>query len=122
MHFSLDAKDSLRYDCRYGWRRWGACNSTCTPNSGYPPATRFRDIVCLFNNVKVIDDSYCDNNLLARPGDWELCNTFPCDRYVFRLGEWSDCSTTCGQGVRTRSVECLDSKGQYVCLLYCCCL
>ena len=96
--------------CRYSWRRYGPCNATChTP--GQPAPRRFRDIVCLFNNVKIVSDSYCDDLLILVPINSIECNTLTCNQYAFRLGEWSACNTTCGYGIRTRTVDCVGPDG-----------
>lgn len=97
--------------CRYGWRPWGQCDNPCTPAGVNSTAVRSRQIVCLYQNSKVVLDSYCDDLLLPRPVDWEVCNTYTCDQYVFRVGNWSACSTSCGFGTKTRTVECLDPAG-----------
>ncbi len=98
--------------CRYSWRRYGPCNATChTP--GQPAPRRFRDIVCLFNNVKIVSDSYCDDLLIPVPINSIECNTITCNQYAFRLGEWSACNTTCGYGIRTRTVDCVGPDGKW---------
>lgn len=44
---------------------------------------------------------------LERPREIRLrCNTRPCPPR-WRGGPWSDCSTSCGSGVRTRELECV---------------
>ena len=105
--------------CRYGWRRWRSCTAQCAPrvnatSTALVPPKRYRPIVCLYNNVKVVSDSYCDDLLLPRPYDNIPCNTFSCDQYAFRLGEWSACTTTCGYGTKSRTVECIAPNGEYL--------
>lgn len=35
------------------------------------------------------------------------CNTDPCDVYVVYVGEWSECSKSCGEGTAWRETACL---------------
>lgn len=102
--------------CSYSWRRFGACTAPCsTPVSTssalvYPP--RYRPVLCLYQSTKLLADSFCDDLLIPRPVNYALCPLPSCGTYVYRIGAWSPCNTTCGYGVRQRSVECLDFYGE----------
>lgn len=42
------------------------------------------------------------------------CNDFPCITYSYIFTEWSNCSKTCGEGVRYRTIGCVSSAGEVV--------
>jgi hypothetical protein len=75
--------------CEYGWGEWSECSRTC--GSGL----KYRDISLTKGN-----DS-CPKSLGQ---DSDSCEIRPCNRIDCRntWGPWSDCSSTCGVGTRTR--------------------
>jgi hypothetical protein len=102
---------------RYKFLREGLCEAPCTAavppgrsNSSLAPVRR-RSIKCLLDNEKLVRDALCDDVLVPRPASTSPCNIFSCSRTAFRFGEWSQCSTGCGVGVSTRSIECVDGNG-----------
>ena len=66
---------------------------------------------CCAFMMQVVRDSFCEDLLLVRQQSVFPCLYFPCDRFAFRVSEWSSCNTSCGLGVRTRTVECVDVDG-----------
>ena len=64
---------------------------------------------------KVINlaDHYCesatDGLRLMRPSDVIECEG-PCEGVRWMYGQWSDCSQTCGGGMRYRTAVCVDSE------------
>ncbi|XP_021356963.1 A disintegrin and metalloproteinase with thrombospondin motifs 9-like [Mizuhopecten yessoensis] len=106
------------------WRsgNWGECSASC----GEGTATR--QVVCYHVNRRRIDDDQCDSTL--RPETSRTCNGGDCptvseDTYEtvvitsnnvegttqWRVGPWSQCSSTCGTGWKRRQVVCQDELG-----------
>ncbi|XP_033114298.1 A disintegrin and metalloproteinase with thrombospondin motifs gon-1-like [Anneissia japonica] len=80
---------------------WGSCSVTCA--SGI----RSRSVICeeVGTNVRV-DNSFCSG--LTAPESDEICTLSACPTYGFITGDWSVCSVTCANGVRSRSVTCVE--------------
>lgn len=89
--------------CPASWTvgRWSECSQDC--GSG----KRYRQVVCMQKTSQassdVVDDSLC---LEPRPLSEEGCKEASCPT-VWRLGNWSTCSVTCGRGWQSREVSCL---------------
>uniref|UniRef100_A0A8C4R7H6 PLAC domain-containing protein n=1 Tax=Eptatretus burgeri TaxID=7764 RepID=A0A8C4R7H6_EPTBU len=80
-------------------QEWSSCSVPCGRGQ------RRRHVACVSNQGDVVEDSECNRHL--RPRDLENCDLGPCARAWF-FTEWSaQCSSTCSEGVRTRSVLCL---------------
>ncbi|CAD6184832.1 unnamed protein product [Caenorhabditis auriculariae] len=78
--------------------------SECLPHCG--PGTRKRHVFCVqsSNNFTVhVPDSFCSD--FKKPTSEESCTSTTCGKW--ETGHWSKCTTTCGQGVRRRNVECV---------------
>ena len=89
-------------DCRYGWRvgEWGRCEGECGEGR------RGRVVECvLMNNDTMVDSSYCSPE--ATPESTALCHTQQGCHYEWGEGDWSNCSTVCGEGERTRQISCV---------------
>ncbi|CAL1267123.1 unnamed protein product [Larinioides sclopetarius] len=84
----------------YYWRTglWGKCSQSCGGG------IRRRQVACYDELGK--HSQGC--NITQKPPDTSHCNTEPCPYWI--LGEWSQCSSTCGKGVQTRLVQCIDYK------------
>nr|XP_048683506.1 A disintegrin and metalloproteinase with thrombospondin motifs 8 [Caretta caretta] len=81
---------------------WSECSKTC--GSGW----QRRTVEC--RDVEGQASATCDKAL--KPEDIKPCGDLPCP--IWRVGPWSPCSRTCGEGVRTRSATCIDYEGKIV--------
>ncbi|XP_048225021.1 thrombospondin type-1 domain-containing protein 4 [Perognathus longimembris pacificus] len=85
----------------YNWKQLGTteCSATCGKGSQYPV---FR---CVHRNThEEAPESYCDPSMKPTPEE-EPCSLSPCPAY-WDIGEWSECSKTCGLGLQHRQVLC----------------
>ncbi|XP_075391284.1 thrombospondin type-1 domain-containing protein 4 isoform X2 [Tenrec ecaudatus] len=85
----------------HNWKQLGTteCSVTCGKGSQYPI---FR---CVNRNShQEVPDSSCDPSTKPTPEE-EPCNIFPCPAF-WDIGEWSECSKTCGLGMQHRQVLC----------------
>uniref|UniRef100_G3U0E9 Thrombospondin type 1 domain containing 4 n=1 Tax=Loxodonta africana TaxID=9785 RepID=G3U0E9_LOXAF len=95
------APQSPRRSRDHNWKQLGTteCSTTCGKGSQYPV---FR---CVNRNThKEVPESYCDSSMKPTPEE-EPCNIFPCPAF-WDIGEWSECSKTCGLGMQHRQVLC----------------
>ncbi|CAL1266760.1 unnamed protein product [Larinioides sclopetarius] len=87
--------------CPSGWQigEWSACSQSCGGG------TQFRLVFCHQSkegSTVLIPDEMCEE---SKPVFMRACNVeTACPDWV--LGEWSECDRTCGNGNRTRTVEC----------------
>ncbi|KAM4676266.1 thrombospondin type-1 domain-containing protein 4 isoform 2-T2 [Discoglossus pictus] len=85
----------------FNWKQTGSteCSETCGKGSRYPV---FR---CVNRNtLEEVGDAFCDSSTKPSP-DEEPCNLFPCPAF-WDIGEWSECSKTCGLGMQHRQILC----------------
>ncbi|KAG3262180.1 thrombospondin type-1 domain-containing protein 4 isoform X2 [Ictidomys tridecemlineatus] len=85
----------------HNWKQLGTteCSTTCGKGSQYPI---FR---CVHRNThEEVPESFCDSSMKPTPEE-EPCNLFPCPAF-WDIGEWSECSKTCGLGMQHRQVLC----------------
>ncbi|XP_075524817.1 ADAM metallopeptidase with thrombospondin type 1 motif A isoform X1 [Dermacentor variabilis] len=92
---------SIRDERRYYWElspHWSECSSDCQGH-------RHRRAECKRRpDSVVVDDTHCEPS--TKPQTMaETCNLH-CTLW-WRVGEPSECSAQCGNGVRTRSVQCV---------------
>ncbi|GFR59853.1 thrombospondin type-1 domain-containing protein 4 [Elysia marginata] len=86
---------------------WSACNASCGSD-----AMRHRDVLCIKRHGKrvnqVVKEHNCD--LDKKPLVKQSCGPLPaCEPQWFVMG-WSKCSKSCGTGIRTREVKCVDAS------------
>ncbi|MPC22684.1 A disintegrin and metalloproteinase with thrombospondin motifs 2 [Portunus trituberculatus] len=93
--------------CPTTWQtgEWGTCSVSCG-SGGY----QLREVFCAEpRNTSVV--RVADHNCAPpRPRHRRGCNPHKCPRWYD--GIWSECSTTCGDGVQTRVVLCRDAEGR----------
>ncbi|MGH0119066.1 UNVERIFIED_CONTAM: hypothetical protein FKN15_052267 [Acipenser sinensis] len=81
---------------------WSSCAVPCGVGQ------RSREVRCVSNVGDFVDDEEC--NMKLRPNDIENCDMGPCAKSWFftdwDIGEWSECSKTCGLGMQHRQVLC----------------
>ncbi|XP_077545938.1 ADAM metallopeptidase with thrombospondin type 1 motif A isoform X1 [Haemaphysalis longicornis] len=92
---------SIRDERRYYWELsplWSDCSSHCQGHRHRRPECKRRP------DGGVVDDIHCEPS--TKPQSLaEACNLHCTLRW--RVGEPSECSARCGNGVRTRSVQCV---------------
>jgi len=70
---------------------------------------QWRKIMCLDNNGKLVDDSYCDAAERAKYSESKIgCNSNPCTNYNWMTTKWSSCivDPITGKGKRLRTTHC----------------
>lgn len=79
---------------------WSQCSKSC--GSGW----KRRTVEC--RDVNGGPSDQCPQEL--KPEDIRACGDLPCP--MWRVGSWSHCSQTCGVGIRTQRVYCVDYMGK----------
>lgn len=87
-------------------REWGPCSQTCSSGGG-SPGVQQREVLCLDPQGHPSRD--CPEEL--RPASTRTCTSqTACP--AWQLGEWSNCSKTCGRGFRKRMLRCMGPDGR----------
>lgn len=94
------------HPCTAKWvaGEWSMCSASCGGGS------RTRAIFCTEENgneTTKLPDHKCSGT--HKPRTQETCNTISCP--MWEANKWSECSVTCGTGLRTRAIECRDAMG-----------
>ncbi|KAF7660784.1 hypothetical protein LDENG_00275340 [Lucifuga dentata] len=79
--------------------RWSECSVTCGVG------VQNRDVYCRLKGAGRVRGELC--NTRTRPPTVQPCQTTECTYHTWVAGEWEECNTTCGEGVRSRKVECV---------------
>lgn len=58
-----------------------------------------------------VDDMHCSN--IPRSSSSEPCKG-PCDATHWQYSPWSQCSRTCGGGIKTRTANCVDGRNNTI--------
>ncbi|KAH9491903.1 hypothetical protein Btru_029015, partial [Bulinus truncatus] len=86
---------------------WSHCNVTCG-TKGF----RHRDVFCIKHHGNKVNQIVKEHNCLReeKPVQNEPCGASPDCKHDWYMSTWSECSKTCGTGVRTREIKCLDGN------------
>nr|XP_039269682.1 A disintegrin and metalloproteinase with thrombospondin motifs gon-1-like isoform X5 [Styela clava] len=85
--------------------RWSSWQSECSVTCGRGIETSSRK--CLDSKDNQVSTSYCRGRKTRK----KICTQAPCKTYSW--GEWvTTCSVTCGEGVETRTRQCIDSDNK----------
>ncbi|KAK9754190.1 ADAM-TS Spacer 1 [Popillia japonica] len=100
--------------CKLAWNvtKSGSCSVHC--GHGWQEVN--------FNCVKIdltvpnggqhaVDDMHCSN--IPRSSSSEPCKG-PCDATHWQYSPWSQCSRTCGGGIKTRTAKCVDGRNNTI--------
>lgn len=85
----------------YKWyaKDWDDCSVSCGGGQ------RNRKTFCGDDDKREVEDTLCED---PPPAAWQECNAHPCpSEYKWHVGDWQDCSRTCGGGIKRRTKMCV---------------
>ncbi|XP_034061061.1 thrombospondin type-1 domain-containing protein 4-like [Gymnodraco acuticeps] len=85
----------------YNWKMAGTTECSASCGKGFRSST-FHCVSRL--NQGQVSEALCDSSSKPSPQE-EACSLQPCPAF-WDIGEWSECSTTCGLGMQHRQVLC----------------
>ncbi|XP_045143176.1 A disintegrin and metalloproteinase with thrombospondin motifs 20 [Echinops telfairi] len=86
---------------RWNYGSWGECTQTC----GGGIKSRF--VICQFPNGQMSEEQNCE--ILNKPPSVAPCHVQACPNEVsWHRGPWKSCSASCGKGIKSREVLCID--------------
>ncbi|XP_068234682.1 papilin isoform X9 [Palaemon carinicauda] len=85
---------------------WTGCDNGCGLEQ------ESRSVLCVSNKGKVVDEDFC--SLDRMPDIKRVCNLSTICEFRWYASEWSECSSECGEGVKTRHVMCGKRDGDSV--------
>jgi ADAMTS-like protein 1/3 len=98
--------NGMGIDVTYSWHYQGytTCTRTCLGGVRHAVIQCFRD-----HDQSPVDERYCKN--IRRPPELQQsCNDVPCPPR-WNTSDFTACSHTCGGGVQTRTVQCVQELG-----------
>ncbi|XP_062902795.1 thrombospondin type-1 domain-containing protein 4 isoform X1 [Mobula hypostoma] len=85
----------------FNWKLFGSTECTVSCGTG----SRVLIFKCVNRNThEEVSENLCEIAMRPTPEE-EACNIQPCPAY-WDLGEWSECSKTCGPGIQHRQILC----------------
>uniref|UniRef100_A0A0N5AHH5 Thrombospondin type 1 domain protein n=1 Tax=Syphacia muris TaxID=451379 RepID=A0A0N5AHH5_9BILA len=90
------------------WSEWGEW-SLCTPSCGPGSQKRYRQnllftLAC--NDITIEKECVSETSCSGSPSEQRACDSGPCGAWT-EWHSWTDCSRSCGSGVKTRSRTCI---------------
>uniref|UniRef100_A0A8B9C937 ADAM metallopeptidase with thrombospondin type 1 motif 10 n=1 Tax=Anser brachyrhynchus TaxID=132585 RepID=A0A8B9C937_9AVES len=101
IRYKFNAPISRDASNQYSWHYtpWTKCSVLCAGGS------QIQSVVCRkLSDSSTVSNHFCSSET-KMPERQRPCNTEPCPP-AWVIGNWSECSRSCNEGVRTRSVFC----------------